>query len=53
MIPVLVKNSLRVLGFMNEEEIPMMKDVRKQFFKESIAKHPDKNDGVDRGFGEI
>ena len=41
------------MGFKNDEEIPLMKEVRKQFFKLSIEKHPDKNDGIDKGFGEL
>ena len=52
MFPVVIKKCLTTLGFENNEEIPLMKEVRKQFFKFSIEKHPDKNNGIDKGFGE-
>ena len=53
MIPDVIIKSLKTLGFENDEDIPMMKEVRKQFFKLSIEKHPDKNNGIDKGFGEL
>ena len=49
----IIKKCLRILDFENLDQVPLMKEVRKRFFHLSIQKHPDKNDGVDKGFGEL
>ena len=48
-----IKTCLEILGFSNTKSLPKLKLIRKNYIKLLIEKHPDKNEGIDRGFNEL
>ena len=48
-----VIKSLEILGFIESEEVPKLKLIKKNYLKLLKEKHPDKNGGIDRGLDEL
>ena len=48
-----VKEALLLLGFPDQEQLPKLKDITRQFRKLSLVKHPDKPGGSKEAFQEL
>ena len=48
-----VKEALLLLGFPDQEQLPKLKDITRQFRKLSLVKHPDKPEGSKEAFQEL